>query len=386
MNYFIDIAAMSINKVNEELCGDKTEYFRTDDGIIVVLSDGLGSGVKANILATLTSKIALTMLKEGMMIEEVVETITQTLPVCNVRKLAYSTFSIVKIYDNREAYIVEFDNPGIFFLRNGKIRELPYEEKIMNNRKIKETRITLEENDIMVLVSDGVIHAGVGKTLNLGWQWEHVAGYLEKIIKNHSSAKYIASSLLNACEDLYLNRPGDDTTVLALKVRKPEYSVLFSGPPEKKENDKVVINDLMKIKGKKIVCGGTAANITARELNTELKANFDIYDRNIPPTATIKDIDLVTEGVLTLNAAAEKLKNAKEGKDLSFLEQKDGASRLAKIILEDCTHLRMLVGKAVNPAHQNPNFPQELSIKLNILEDLKKAAEELGKIVTMEYY
>lgn len=386
MSLFIDIASTSLNKFGEELCGDKAEYFRTEDGVIAVLADGLGSGVKANILATLTSKIAVTMLKEGMDIEEVVETIADTLPVCKVRNLAYSTFTIIKISNNNEAYIVEFDNPSIFFIRDGKIVNLPYEIVSINNRKVKETRCKLQENDLIVSTSDGAIHAGVGKVLNLGWQWEHVADYLQKTYRAYNSAKYIANSLLNACEDLYLNEPGDDTTVLAIKMRKPQHTVLFSGPPEDKEMDKVIARKLIESEGTKVVSGGTAANIVARELNEKLKTNFDIYDKDVPPTASIKGIGLVTEGVLTLSAVIERLKKAKGSKDLSFLEQKDGASKLAKLIIEDSTHLKMLVGKVINPAHQNPNFPKELSIKWNVVEKLKKTAEELGKIVTIEYY
>lgn len=386
MSLFIDVASTSLNKFGEELCGDKAEYFRTDDGLIAVLADGLGSGVKANILATLTSKIALTMLKEGMDIEEVVETITNTLPVCKVRSLAYSTFTIVKISNNNEAYIVEFDNPSIFFIRDGEIANLPYETVNINNRRIKETRCKLQENDLIVLTSDGAIHAGVGKVLNLGWKWEHVAEYLEKTYRSHNSAKYIANSLLNACEDLYLNEPGDDTTVLAIKMRRPQHTVLFSGPPEDREMDKVIAKKLMENEGIKVVSGGTAAHIVARELNEKLRTNFDIYDKNVPPTANIKGISLVTEGVITLNTVTERLKIARGSKDLNFLEKKDGASRLAKLIIEDSTHLKMLVGKAINPAHQNSNFPKELSIKWTIIEKLKKSAEELGKIVNIEYY
>lgn len=386
MSSFIDISSISLNKKGEELCGDKTEYFRTKDGIIAVLADGLGSGVKANILATLTSKIAITMLKEGMNIEDVVDTITHTLPICNVRKLAYSTFTIVEIFNNNEAYIVEFDNPSIFFVRDGKVSELSSKVLEINNKQIKETRIKLKKNDVLVLVSDGVIHAGVEKTLNLGWQWENVADYIERISKIKNSANYITNVLSGACEDLYLNQPGDDTTVMTIKIRDSSYVTLFSGPPEDKNKDEQLVNELVKSRGKKIVCGGTAANIVSRELKKELKTSFEIIDKKVPPIAIIEGIDLVTEGVLTLNEVVEKLKKVKDYKNTDYLIKKDGASQITKIIIEDCTHLKLLVGKAVNPAHQNPDFPQKLSIKLNVLQELKKVSEQLGKIVTLKYY
>lgn len=386
MNYFIDIATQSLNKSNEELCGDKVEYFRTNDGMIVVLADGLGSGVKANILATLTSKIALTMLKGGADIKEVVDTIAHTLPVCSVRKLAYSTFTIIKAYNDGHAYVVEFDNPSMFFIRNKKIITAEPQITVINNRKIKEFELKLNQDDVIVLVSDGVIHAGAGKTINLGWQWSNVSEYLEKSVEIQKIPQKITEDLIGVCNQLYLNKPGDDTTVVTLKVRQPEYITLFSGPPVKEENDRLVVREFVNSKGKKIVCGGTAANIVSRELNREIETSFDIIDRRVPPVAKIKGIDLVTEGVLTIQFAIQKLIKVKEENSISCLEYKDGASQLAKMLFEDCTHLKMLIGKSINPAHQNPDFPQELSIKLNLIEELKKVMESLGKVVEVKFY
>lgn len=386
MKSFIDISVCSKNKSNEELCGDNVEYFRTADGVIVVLSDGLGSGVKANILSTLTTKIAITMLKKGASIEDVVDTIAQTLPVCSVRKLAYSTFTIIKINDDGEVYLVDFDNPEVFFLRDGKIMDIDYTVQIINERKIKESRFTLIENDTMVLVSDGVIHAGAGKSLNLGWQWINVATFLENLVTGTTSSQDTTNVLVTVCDELYMHKPGDDMTVVTLKMRKPQEVVLFSGPPTSKNNDSTIVMQLINTTGKKIVCGGTAANIVSRELNAEIQTSFDMYDRSIPPIAKIKGIDLVTEGVLTLQKTVDILTKIKSANNFSFMGKKDGASLLSTLLYENCTHLNLLIGKAINPAHQNPDFPSELSIKLNLILSLKKAMESLDKIVSLEYY
>ncbi len=386
MNFFVDFACGSLNKAGEELCGDKVEFFRTPDCVIAVLSDGLGSGVKANILATLSSKIAITMLKAGLSIDEVVDTMVHTLPVCQVRKLAYSTLTIVKIDEQDHVYVVEVDNPSVFFIRDGWVKMLESTERFINGRKIKETQFTLQEGDTLVLTSDGVIHAGVGTVLNLGWSWPEVSYFLQSVVDEEKSAREITNLLLDVCSDLYAGQPGDDTTVASLKVIKPKWATLFAGPPQSKEEDKHVVQTLIQSSGKKVICGGTAANIVAREIHEEVLTSFDYIDPRFPPIASIRGIDLVTEGVLTIKGAVDILKDVQMNSKFERLAEGHGAARLAKLLYEDCTHIQLLIGRAINAAHQNPDFPKELSIKLRVVEELEEILIKVGKVIEVQYF
>jgi hypothetical protein len=388
MSYFIDVGFDSINKYEEELCGDKVEIIKDQDGVIVVLADGLGSGVKANILATLTSKIAGTMLREGASIDETVDTIVNTLPVCNLRKLAYSTFTILKIYHDGRVYAVEYDNPPLVFIKDKSIFDVEKTQIVMNGRSIKESNFFLQEGDSLTIISDGIVHAGVGATLNLGWQWSNVADYIMQISKVEKCAKNISKGLIDACQNLYDYKPGDDATVVSVRLRKPETIDLFSGPPKNQEVDSGIVKKFMSGRGKKVVCGGTAANIVSRELGHDLDVSMEFPDPEIPPIAYIKGIDLVTEGVLTLNKTIDKLKSFIFSQSLYTVyefDNLDGASQLAKLLIEDCTHLNLWVGTAVNPAHQNPDFPSHLSIKGKIIEELAMLMKQLGKEVKLTY-
>ncbi|MCT4631140.1 MAG: serine/threonine-protein phosphatase [Firmicutes bacterium] len=377
VRHFIDVSTHSLNKYGEELCGDKVEIYKSEDKTIIVLADGLGSGVKANILATLTSKIAITMLSSGEDIEETISTIVSTLPVCNVRKIAYSTFSIVEIDKDLNCRLIECDNPPVFFIRNGRLLKAEKEEIDFGYKKVQFSSLKLSCNDVLTVCSDGVIHAGVGNILNHGWEWKHVADFLQR--QHVESAEKYNLRLIETCNQLYGKKPGDDTTAVTVKIRKPRIVNIFSGPPENQDDDSYYVKEFMNTKGLKVVCGGTAANIFSRELAREIITTLDYIDPKIPPIAKIKGLDLVTEGVLTLQHTLLKLKDLSNCCEEPRLDKNDGSTLLLKTLIEDCTHVNFWIGKAINPAHQNPDFPAELSIKFNILNELGEVLLGMGK-------
>lgn len=383
MNLIFETGVSSLNKNGEELCGDKVEIARTNQFLIAVLSDGLGSGVKANILATLTTKIIVTMLKNGARLEDVLDTIGRTLPVCKVRNLAYSTFTIVQIdYEKEEVYVVEFDNPGTIFIRDNKVIPLEMRTRQVAEKDIRECHFKIREGDFLLAMSDGVVHAGVGGVLNLGWQWQNVAHYLEKTIDEVQDARSMADWLIDVCMNLYSDRPGDDTTVLAIKARYPKKATIVVGPPEDPAKDRFICDQLFNASGTKVVCGGTTSKIIARETNRELKVKLTSLDSKIPPCGEIEGIDLVTEGVLTLSRTLEVLKQARFPEEI---KGKDGAAELAKILIGS-DEIRFLVGKAINPVYQNPDLPIDYGFKMRLVESLENYLNDQGKNITVEYY
>lgn len=391
MNITVDVAYKSLNKFTEILCGDKVEILSTADSSIMILADGMGSGVKANILATLTSKILGTMYLNGATLEEIVETIVETLPVCQVRKVAYSTFSILQVFHNGDAYLVEFDNPGCIFIRDGVLQQIPQNYRVIKDKKINEYRFKVQKGDSLILMSDGTIHAGVGMLLNFGWTWKEIAEYAVKQSKVTISAARLANSISRACDELYMFRPGDDTTVACMRIIDRKVVHLMTGPAQKKEDDVKMVRDFMSGDAKTIVCGGTSATIVSRELNKKLKPTLDYFDPEIPPIAYIDGVDLVTEGVLTLNRVLTLLKRYANNDNISEdffmeLDKPNGASMVAKILIEECTEVNLYVGKAINAAYQNPNLPFDLGIRQNLVDQLKKTMADMGKKVQVVYY
>ncbi|MEA5011364.1 MAG: SpoIIE family protein phosphatase [Angelakisella sp.] len=386
---YIESGWLSLNKMGEELCGDRVECINLDDSFLMVLADGLGSGVKANILSTLTSKIISTMLASGLPIEECVDTIAQTLPVCSQRKVAYSTFTILQAFKyTGQVNITQFDNPSVIILRDGKSICYDAEKRVIAGKNIYETRFDGKIGDLFIMMSDGAIHAGVGTVLNFGWQEPEIIEYAQCKYTPDMSAKSMAATICDACRDLYMDMPGDDTTVAALRLRRRQHVGLMIGPPVNPADDHDIISRFFAEEGKHIVCGGTTSTIVSRFLDKPIRTSLDYYDPKIPPTGSIEGVDLVTEGVVTLSRVVELAEKyiSTQDTDSGWRSGKDGASQIACMLFEEATDISFYVGRAINPAHQNPNLPIGLSIKMRLIKDLSKLLEQMGKRVEMTYY
>ena len=388
-NLCADIGYRSVNHVGEELCGDHIDVVeQNDDSCVIVLADGLGSGVKASILSTLTSKIISTMLAAGLSIEDCVATIAATLPVCSVRGVAYSTFTIIHLVNNEEAEIIQYDNPLLIMLRNGSSYDYPRTEMNIDGKKIYRSRIRLQENDVFIAMSDGCIHAGVGMSLNFGWDRREIIQFMEGIVDVGYTAKTLATMLLEECNKLYNYRPGDDTTVCAVRIRKREPMNMLFGPPSNRDDCNKMMALFFAKEGKHIVCGGSTSTMVSNYLRKPIRARLDFSDPEIPPTAEIDGVDLVTEGVITVNKvltyARDYLEDNRSYEHWSF--KKDGASQIAQLLFEEATDINFYVGRAVNPAHQNPNLPITFNIKMNLVSELSECLRKMGKRIKVSYF
>ncbi len=384
-----EIGYKSINHVGELLCGDHVDVIeREDNSTIVVLADGLGSGVKASILSTLTSKIISTMMAAGLPIEECVATIAATLPVCSVRGVAYSTFTILQIHNNEYAEIIQYDNPHVILLRNGVNYDYPMTEMNIDGKKIFRSYIHLQEDDIFIAMSDGCPHAGLGLMYNYGWRREEIIDFMETISVAGYTAKTLATMLINECNSLYGGEPGDDATAAIVKIRKREpMNIMFGPPSSRDDNDRMMALFFAK-EGKHIVCGGTTSTIVSRYLRKPLLASLRFEESDVPPTATIEGVDLVTEGVITINRVLEYARDylGENKKYETWGFKKDGASLISRLLFEEATDINFYVGRAVNPAHQNPDLPINFNIKMNLVSELSACLKQMGKRINVSYF
>lgn len=377
---FIECGHASVNKHDESLCGDS--YHITKDGgkLTIVLSDGLGSGVKANILSTLTSTILSTLMSRRLPVDECIETVASTLPMCKERRLAYSTFTMAQI-EGAQARLVQYDNPRAILLRNGKNVDYGTTVRFIGEKEIHESTLRLHENDLLVLMTDGVTNAGIGKVMQDGWARKDVIECLERWYTPELSPQHLAAMLVNAALSLCLDSPDDDITALVCKVRARQAVNVIIGPPADPKDDARVLKLFFAKEGQHVVCGGTTAHTVSRYLNKPIVPIPDSGTDTAPAIASIEGVDLVTEGVVTLQQVAELAeKYASDNRvSLSISEKTDGVSLLANLLFEQATDITIFQGQAVNEAHDGLDIG--FDSKAALIKRLTKSLTEMGKNV-----
>lgn len=381
MRMYYEWGTKQLRKHNEELCGDSVAVSRHSESVTLALSDGLGSGVKANILAILTTRIAMHLLENDLPLTEVVDTLGETLPVCQVRKLAYSTFAIAQFFRDGRARIVEFDTPPAILLRGRKLINLPCQERVIGDKKIRESVLELQLNDWVVFVSDGVLNAGIGGVYPLGWGWDQTLQYLQKHSHPELSAQELADKLAGTVNELYAGHPGDDVSIVVIKVRHKLVATVLTGPPVRRDLDEQVMTRFVQRRGLHAVCGGTTAKIVSRHLGEPLEVDLETMSPDVPPLGRMHRVDLITEGILTLTKTHQLLQSGATKETVRF--GTDGAAALVRLLL-DVDHVHFTVGMAVNPAHQNPNLPVQLGMKMSVIREIGEELRKRGTEVTIE--
>ena len=383
-----DIGYKSILHAGEQLCGDHVDIASDDNSTVIVLADGLGSGVKASILSTLTSKIISTMMAEGLSVEDCVRTIAATLPVDSKHGVAYSTFTIVHLMNNTYADVIQYDNPQLILLRNGQNYDYPTQEMIVGDKKILRSRIRLEEGDLFIAMSDGCPHASAEEAYNMDWTRDDIIRFMETISLAGYNAKTLSTMLIDECWSLYAGEPRDDATACVIAIRKREPMNILFGPPSDPDDAERMMNLFFSKEGKHIICGGTTASIAAKHLRVPLRTGSGEMVGGIPPTSELEGVDLVTEGVITMSRVVEYAHDfiGENAQYETWSYGRDGASMICRLLFEEATDINFYVGRAVNPAHQDPNLPINFHIKMRRVDELSEALRTMGKRVKISYF
>jgi len=380
-NFIIEIGSYRKEKFGEVVCGDSflSQKVQGEDRYVAVLSDGLGSGIKANVLSTLTAAMNLNFRLMHEPIVNSVRWVMDTLPIDSCRNISYSTFTIVDVDFDGETTVIEYGNPSYFIERQGEIvnpeRKLLEVTQQNQVKKIEVSTFSLLENDRLFVVSDGITQSGIGhSSMPFGWEMENLISFVKDKTNSHKhiSASDIARDIVRKAEANDTYRLKDDASCAVIYRRKPRKLMLCSGPPFDESKDSLIAGLVSNFDGKKIICGGTTANIISRELKKEIiMAPLELMNSDLPPASTIEGTDLVTEGILTLSRVSKILETLSN----SETSGTDAATQVVKMLL-DADIIEFIVGTCVNAAHQDPSLPVELDIRRNIIKKIAKLLDD----------
>ena len=391
-DFFVEVDYQQKSFEGQRICGDifLSSKVKEENRIVVVLSDGMGHGVKASILATLTATMAVNFTKEHKEPEKTAEIIMKTLPECSERKMNYSTFTIIDIEQSNKVTLLEYENPECILIRDRKILK-PNDSRIIVpggdtncSKKIRVCTFSPVKGDRIVFCTDGVTQSGLGTPrLPFGWGVDNVARFAIDMIKQYPqiSARNLAAKILNMA---YRNdgfQSKDDTTCGIIYFREPRELLICTGPPYNEEDDLKLASEVSGFKGKKIVMGATTGDIISRELNLKIEDVFKFEDPDLPPINVMEGVDLFTEGILTLNKVEKILKAYNPNTKLS----KGPADEIVKLILESDA-IKIIIGTRINIAHQDPHLPVELEIRRTVVNRIAQLLEDkLLKKVIVNY-
>ena len=374
---FIEVDCYQKNKAGNLVCGDSfmSQKLQDEDRIISVLSDGLGSGIKASVLSTMTVTMAMNYVAMNESILQTAMSIINTLPQDMVRKISYSTFCIFDIDCFGNTKVIEYETPPVCLFRDGKLIDIPKEKIAVERTDLENTflwvsEFKLEKEDRLVCYSDGVSQSGMGSSsMPFGWD-EGVKTYLTALLEEQPdiSAKEMAHKIVLRAERNDNYRLLDDTSCCVVYRRTPRNLLVCTGPPYDEQKDRYLAEKVRDFQGKRILCGGTTASIISRELHRPLTVSLEITDKELPPLSYMEGIDLVTEGILTLSKVERLLA---EG----VPERSHGPANDMVTLLQNSDKITFVVGTRINVAHQDPNLPVELEIRRNVVKKIKDLLE-----------
>ena len=375
---FIDVDFCQQAKHGQVVAGDVflSRKIKEEGRIISVLSDGLGSGVKAGVLANLTATMALRYTAAFVDVRKSAKTIMDTLPICEVRKISYSTFTIVDLDADGRTRVIEHGNPPLVLFRGQQ--PLPLERVDITlegwrDRTLRYSEFDVQLGDRIVYFSDGVTQSGLGRPgMALGWGQERVTQFLSQQIGRQADISSGDLSRQLVAEALFHDQrtARDDITCGGAYFRKPRRLLVATGPPLSKERDPELAETVKNFDGRKVICGGTTATIVARLLDREVNMVMKRFDPEVPPASEMEGVDLVTEGTITLAKAADLMERATSHNTWPLNPVGD----LIRLMLASDI-VQFVVGTRINEAHQDPNVPLELDLRRNIIRKLATLLE-----------
>ena len=426
MRLWIESAHQSLTQPG----GDVVKVLTTEEQFLAILASSPPGGVEGQVPAAQVADGAARLLEQGVPPDAAAEEVLAILPAG-----AHVPFSILQVEGGNRARLVECNAPPLFLARGGGLILPPVlEEETAQGHLVRKCQFLLQAGDHLAMVSEGYVRA---RGWSRRWGWQDIAISIKRWTDTGCDAEQLLGALVrmhrrlaegpapSIAEGPGSGQAGQDVTVIAMHVRPIRTVTVWTGPPADPAQDAVALQKLMAEPGVRVICGDTTAQIAARLLGAELemeprpeggadeipwmstsiyapgvltrndRMGGDIADARdvlvpyirrhpwaeVPPISRLSGVGLVTEGLVTLEKARERLAKAKRISDLPSGE--DGATRLARVLLAaDKVHL--IVGLAVNPA-QAADAARTVPLRQVVIEQLVRDLKSRDKLVSLEH-
>jgi hypothetical protein len=377
VSLWVEIAHQCLAQAGEEVCGEAVRTFQTEECFGAILAGSSQGGAEGARQAAATAERALEMLQAGVSPDGVAEALTQESPNTSPGG-EEATFSVLRVVDGDQAHLVECETLPVCLIRGSEVAFLPLSEEVVHRRLLREYRFRLRDGDYLAMVSQGFL-----RPRGWGWGWSDIAVAVRRWTDTGCDADELMGALMRTYHRLNPGPPRQDVTVVAMHVRPERRVTVWTGPPADRAQDEMALRKLMAERGTRVICGGTTALIAARLLGAELKTEPRPKSAwaEVPPTSHLEGVDLVTEGLVTLGKARERMAKAQRVRDLPRGE--DGATRLARALLM-ADKVRFIVGLAVNPA-QAADVAGTVPLRRMMVEELIRDLQARGRLVSTEY-
>lgn len=375
-----DVVISQCAKRPGDACGDVVRVERSPAATLVVCADGLGSGIKANVSALFTISRLLGLMRGGCSLREAFSRLVSTLNAAREPGLPYAAFSIARLLPDGHATVLSYESPPPILVSYHTASVLSQHSFERDGAIIGEAQCRLEPHEGLLMVSDGVTQAGMGAGLPMGWQIHGVAKFARDQRHTGAPLHELPEAIQRHARKLWGAHQGDDITACLVACREGRVVTLFTGPPVNRRDDLKTVRRFLATPGAKVICGATTARIVADYLGHELKVSEDSLDGIAPPYYTLEDIDLVTEGAVTLNQVYNVL-----DADIRQLPPNSGVGKLCQL-LREADRIDVLVGQASNVAGEDIVFRQQgILPRTTIIPLLVDKLRHMDKLVTLRF-
>ncbi|MDR0927289.1 MAG: serine/threonine-protein phosphatase [Ignavibacteria bacterium] len=361
-------------------CGDVFYRVKTEQHTTIILCDGKGHGIRANTAATMNVSYLAKLMSLGFSQRVAFNKLADFLRRTGATGTHYSVFTIARILNDGATTILSYEMPPPLLVSPKEARVLPQRKLDIEDVAAYEVNCYIKRGEAIMLMSDGVTNAGIGRDYRDGWGSENLCNFISSRLNADIDYAKLSKDVMDEVYKICKNNNDDDVTNLFAHCRKGGVAIIFTGPPTNKEDDVKYVRKFISIDGVKIVCGGTTSKIISNVLNRKMKVQNMSVNEYTPPQYEIQGIDLAAEGAITLNQLYNVIDEKRE-----LMHDDSPVTKLYDYIMQ-ADKVIFYLGSYNYYEEQDINFIQRgIKTRRQIVPLIADKLRVIGKLVVVEW-